>query len=266
MMQPRAKGCVRLKSTLRAGRSVIENLHQSGSLKVLFPRTQAAALQAVNVNTAGGVTGGDCFSIHAAAGRGSELTLSTQAAERAYRAQPKEVGQITNQLVIEQSARVNWLPQETILFEHSALNRSLHIQMKPKARLLLVEPLIFGRTACAETLNTLHFKDRIEVWRGCAPHFIDATHLRGDVQNHLTCRSIASGARAMALILYIAPDARAHLAAIRALLPASAGASLIHEDTLIMRALAVDGFELRRFLIPILNRLSGAPLPRAWMI
>ena len=54
--QPRAIGFVKLSAKYVEGRSRIDKLHQSGSLKVLFPRNQTSFLQAVAVNTAGGAT------------------------------------------------------------------------------------------------------------------------------------------------------------------------------------------------------------------
>ena len=63
MDQPRARGFVKLSAKYVEGESRIDQLHQSGSLKVLFPRNQTSFLQAVTVNTAGGATGGDQFKI-----------------------------------------------------------------------------------------------------------------------------------------------------------------------------------------------------------
>ena len=50
------------------------------------------------------------------------------------------------------------------------------------------------------------------------------------------------------------------------MLPDTAGASLIGDDMLVARFLAIDSFELRRSLLPVLIRLKGGPLPRTWMI
>lgn len=265
-VQPRAKGDVCLSGKMEAGKNRIGNLRQSGSLKLLFPRVPSDDLQAITVNTAGGVTGGDSFSLRATAEAGSRLTLSTQAAERAYKAQPGQTGQIVNSLCVEDAAHLNWLPQETILFDGCAINRKLSVELTKTARLLLAEPLVFGRAASHEQLTSAAFKDRIEVTRCGKLHFLDAISLKGDISAQLAKPTIGNGAGAMASVLYIAPDAEAHLDTIRALLPESGGASLIHEDTLFVRALAPDSFELRRFLVPILNRLSGNSLPRPWMI
>ena len=59
--QPRARGSVRVRAKVFNDRSVLDTLHQAGSLKVVFPRIADGSLQAVTVNTAGGITGGDRF-------------------------------------------------------------------------------------------------------------------------------------------------------------------------------------------------------------
>ncbi|TNF59797.1 MAG: hypothetical protein EP307_09645, partial [Rhodobacteraceae bacterium] len=126
--QPRAAGEVRLSSKRLGARSVIDGLRQAGSLKALFPRTGEDALTGVLLNTAGGITGGDRFDAGLQAGAGTALTVTTQAAERAYRAQPGTTGRVTNRLAAGPGARLDWLPQETILFDGAALTRRTGIE------------------------------------------------------------------------------------------------------------------------------------------
>lgn len=245
---------------------MLDGLQQSGSFKCLFPRARGAALDAVLLNTAGGVTGGDQFTFSGHAATGTKLTVTTQACERAYKAQPDQTGRIRNRLSIASGARVNWLPQETILFNGSALDRCLKIDLAKDASLLMVEPLIFGRAAMGEKLSDIRFRDRIEIRRKGRPLFLDAMTLNGDVQAHLATPFIAGGAGAMALVVLVARNAESHLATLRDMLPQTGGASLIQPDVLVMRLLADDGFALRQSLLPVLRLLNGGDLPRCWMI
>lgn len=265
VIQPRAIGTVMVRAKRLAERSVIADLRQSGAMKLLFPKPDSAALQAIVINTAGGVTGGDDFTLNACAEKDAFLTLTTQAAERAYCAQPDQVAEIRNRLMVSRGATLHWLPQETILYEACALQRQLAIDLDEGASLLLVEPLVFGRAAMGEVLRAINFKDRIEVRREGRPLYLDAISLQGDVTAHLASANTAGGAGALATVVYVAPDAEAHLPKLRALLPASGGASLIGADLLVARILAPDSFELRRSLIPILRQLSADALPRSWM-
>ena len=245
--------------------SALADLRQSGALKALFPHPVSTALQAIMINTAGGITGGDDFALTASAGENAHLSLTTQAAERVYRAQPEQVATVTNRLFVGSGARLDWLPQETILFEASALNRRMHVELNEGASLLLVEPLVFGRAAMGETLEDIYFSDRIDIRRQGRPIFLDAMTLRGDVTGHLATPQIAANAGAMALIVYIDMDAEAKLAQLRTLLPETAGASLIAPDLLVSRILATDSFVLRQSLVPALRLLSNDTLPRSWM-
>ncbi|WP_417475467.1 urease accessory protein UreD [Leisingera sp.] len=265
-MPPRARGAVQLGSKRLRQRSVLDGLRQSGSFKCLFPRTTSDALEAVLLNTAGGITGGDAFDLAAQAGAGTTLTLTTQACERAYQAQPGPYGQVRNQLAIGPGARLNWLPQETILFEGSALDRQLRADLAEDASLLLVEPMVFGRAAMGERLNRIRLRDRIEIRRAGRSVFLDAMRFAGDLSAHLARPHVANGAGAMALIVFAAASAEAQLDPVRRMLTDSAGASLLDPDLLVIRILAADSFELRRAMLPVLRRLNPDPLPRCWMI
>lgn len=264
--QPRAQGRMEVVSKLRDGRSRIADLHQSGSFKALFPKGNWTSLYAVVLNTAGGVTGGDTFHLSAEARAASHMVLTTQAAERIYRAQPGEVGQVRTELRVAEGARIDWLPQETILFDHAALDRRLEARLASDARLLVVEPVIFGRGAMGEVVNFGQFRDQWRIHREDELIFADSLRLSGDMQARLNQAAVGAGARAMASLLLVAPDADLYLDALRDALGDSGGASIIRPGVLYARSLAVDGFTLRRHIIPAIQALSGADIPKTWTL
>lgn len=245
---------------------MLDRFHQSGSFKCLFPRPALHDLDAVLLNTAGGVTGGDSFRFSGEAAAGTTLTVTTQACERAYKAKSGTYGQIINHLSVAPGARMNWLPQETILFNGSALDRRLTIQVASEAELLMVEPLIFGRMAMGETLTSIRLRDRIEISRDGAPVFLDAMRFSGDLHAHLSKPQIANGAGAMALVVFSSPRAEGQLQPVREMLPESAGATLVQRDLLVVRILAETSFVLRQTLMPVLRQLNNDTLPRCWML
>jgi len=262
----RAKGEVVLETKARDGQSAIRRLRQSGSLKCLFPRRDGASLEAVLLNCAGGVTGGDHFSLSVRAEPRTTLTLTTQAAERIYRALPGEMGQVHAHLEVEKGARINWLPQETILFDGCCLNRSLTIDLSEDAKLLMAEPLVFGRFEMGEALHCASFLDCIEIRRDGNPIFLERIGLQSDVQATLNRLGIAVGAHTMASLVYVADDADAKRDLLHRMLPRHAGVSLIHDDVLNIRLLAKDSDELRSNLIPILKHLNKGVIPKCWII
>jgi len=266
LAQPRARGAISLSVKATDAGTGIRNLRQSGSFRAVFPRSRAGGIEAVLVNTAGGVTGGDTFDTDISCEDRTTLTISTQAAERAYRAQPTETGRVSNRITLEGCARVNWMPQETILFNKCAFERSLQIQMDADASLLMVEPLVFGRTAMAETLSECRFKDRIEITRDGTPLFLDSMAIQGDASAHLSRLGTAGGANAVASVIFASPDADRYLDQIRPLLSTTSGATMIRDRLLYVRVLAIVSFELRQTLIPILRCLGNSSLPRSWML
>jgi urease accessory protein len=269
---PRARGTLLLNSKTQtgSGASVLDDLRHSGCLKALFPRGPSDRLSAVFVNTSGGITGGDNLGIAARIGTGSRLSLTSQAAERIYRASGTEPARVSTRIFVETGGRLDWLPQETILFDAARLDRSLHIDLAGDARCLVVETLVFGRTAMGEAVRQLNLSDRIEIWRDGAPQFIDRMRMSGDAAMHLQRRATGAGAVAMASVVFAVPadsaDAAAHLEVLRPILPQGAGASLIRPGLLFLRLTASDSYHLRRSLLPVLAQLNDGPLPRTWMI
>lgn len=263
--QPRAVGVVRVSTKRLGARTVLGDLYQQGASKAVFPRANCG-LTAVLLNTSGGVTGGDRFDTTAHAGAGTHLTLTTQACERAYRAQVGEVGRVSTALHVEDGATLWWLPQETLVFDGCALERRLSCDISGSGRALIVEPLCVGRLAMGE--NTVHgmMADQIDISRDGMPLVRDAWRMCGDITATMQRAACANGATAMVSLSYVGPDAEAHLPLVRDLLPATGGASLLAPDVLVMRLLAPSGYALRKHLLPILDHLTRSEMPLCWRL
>lgn len=262
----RARGAAELSVRRRGTASAIGRLRQAGSSKILFPHGKGPRLQAVWLNTAGGITGGDRFDLDLHAGEETCAVLTSQAAERVYRAADATPGRVTNRLWAGAGARIDWLPQETILYDGAALDRRLEIALDEGAACLACETLIFGRAAMGERVRRLHLRDRMDVRIGGRLVYADRLRLDGDAAAALERAHVAGGGGAVATLVLAGPGAEARLGEMRAGLPEGAGASAPHEEVATARIVAADGFEMRRTLIPLLRALSGAELPRPWTI
>lgn len=266
---PRAIGRCLVSARRRGDVSVLQDLHQSGSMRVLFPRP-ASPPTAMLLNTAGGITGGDRFEVSAAAEPGADLTVTTQAAERAYAAMPGPAGRLDTVLRAEAGARLWWLPQETILFDGCALERTATIEIAGDAELLYLEPVVFGRAASGEVLRQGRFHERVRLRRDGRMVYADGIALSGDIAAQMAHPARGAGAGAMATLVLAAPRAEACLAPTREkfaeLSGVSAGASLIEPQIMVVRMLADDSFELRRALLPVLDDLTGGTLPICWRL
>ena len=221
------------------------------------------------LNISGGLAAGDILSSLIEAQRQTSITLTSQAAERLYRALPGSAcASVRNRVLAASGAQVEWLPQETILFNGCALDRELHVEMAEDATLLCVEALVFGRAAMGERVERASVRDVIRLERGGSLVLHDAIRLHGDASRILDRPATGAGARAVATIVYAAPDAEARLDSLRAALesaPAEGGASSWNA-VLVARIAAKDGATLRMAVMAGLSTLrEGRPLPRAWM-
>lgn len=273
----RVRGEVRLSIRNTGGASALAGLYQSGSGKCLLPRCRDGRVEAVLLNTAGGLTGGDQLSIQLDVGPGARLIASSQAAERIYRSTGDDAS-VSARLSLAAGARLDWLAQETIAFEGAMLRRSLHVDMAADATLLAVEPLVLGRTAMGETVRSGRVSDQWRVRRGGRLVFADAIRLETPIDHLLAAPASAGGAHAMATVLLVSPDAEHRLGEVRDALADATGApdradpscteaaASAWNGLLCVRLLSHDSAALRRRLCHLLTVIRGEPLPRVWAL
>lgn len=265
----RAHGSIRLAvgAGPNPGSTVLRTAYQQGSFKVRFPRRfGAAGIEAVLLNTAGGLTDGDRFAVQAEAAAGSALTLTTQAAERVYRSRG-DMACLDVALRAGPDASLHWLPQETIVYDGGRVRRTLDLDMAASARILLCEILVLGRTAHGETVRQGSISDNWRIRRNGRLVYADALRIDGDVQSTVGGTATLAGGRAFASLLWVAPDAEAQLDAVRTILDryaVDAGASA-WDGLLGVRAVAADAARLRAAVVALLSPLAGS-VPRVWSI
>lgn len=270
----RTRGAGRLSVRHLDGRSRLGRLYQEGAAKIRLPQTHnGPALDAVLINTAGGLTDGDRFNWSFDIGPNARTILTTQACEKIYRALTGSA-EIDTNIRVGEGAALSWLPQETILFDRSALTRRLEIDLAPDAGLLLIEPVIFGRQAMGESVRSAWFSDRWRIRRGGRLLHAEDLRLSGDIQALLARNSVTKGGIAMATLLFVHPGVSDLVDHLRRLLPATGcGVSVIRSsagERLVIRAVAADGLALRRALVPAIDHcnkiLTGTGLPKLWNI
>lgn len=263
----RVAGVARLSVEASGGRTRLARLFQEGAAKIRLPRHERPEIEAVLINTAGGMTGGDRLRWEFDIGAGAALTATTQASEKAYRASHGEA-RVSTAIRVGARGRVAWLPQETILYEGSALDRGLSVELAASAQALLVEPVLLGRKAHGETLSRAFFRENWRVRQdGCLVH-ADALRLGPDIEAARSSRAMLDGAGAFATVLLIGEGAGQLLDAARDICGPRGGASFWtvgKTGKLLARLVAEDGYALRARLVPLLRLLNhGAALPKLW--
>ncbi|MDS9467243.1 urease accessory protein UreD [Paracoccus sp. MBLB3053] len=259
---PRARGTLRAGFVHAAGRTRIGRLHQAGSAKAMLP--PAPGCEMVVLNTSGGLTGGDRMDISVTQEPGTRLCVTTQTAERAYRSTTGRA-RVTARFELAAGAHLDLLPQETILFDRSALLREQEIALHGDASCLWVETLILGRAAMGETVRTLDLTDRRRVTRDGRPVFVENLRLDDAVLAGGASTATLAGCRAFATLVMIAPDAADCLSRAREAL-ATDGAASAFDGKLVARLMAGDGWPLRQALMRLIRAIRPGPLPRVWQI
>jgi urease accessory protein len=193
------------------------------------------------------------------------VTATTQTAERAYRS-ADGVARVTVAHRVGEGAHLDWLPQETILIDRSALLRDTKVALAAEASCLLVEAVVLGRAAMGETLATVRLQDRREVQRAGRPVLVEP--LRLETAALSAGAGVLQGARAFASVALVARGAEAGLDPLRRCLdePGVEGAASGFDGKLTVRLMAAGGWPLRRQLIRLLEVLRGTPLPRVWQM
>lgn len=263
----RAVGRVAFSAAGLGGRTRPMQIEESGSMRIRLPKGEGSEIGAVLVNTAGGIACGDRFAVEIVARSGATVTVATPAAEKVYRSDGP-VAQLSVDLKLEAGARLDWMPQETILFDRARLRRTLMAEMPADACLTVFEGVVFGREARAERIADGLFEDRWRIRRGGRLVYADTLRLDGPIADLLRKPSVGKGARAFATLIHVAPDAETRLDSVRECLASVNGcdaAASAWNGLLAVRFCAMKVEALRAATIPFLLAFRGEPLPRVWL-
>ena len=240
-------------------------LYQSGSAKVFLPR--GTPNEAVFLNTSGGLTGGDRISFSLALGEGVTFAATTQTAERAY-ASSSGVAKVGIRLNVGARGRLDWLPQETLLYQRSALQRETRVDLATTATVLLCETVILGRQAMGEVPDDLLFQDRRSVWRDGRLIWSERQRLDPLTLARQGSTAILRQARCFATIALIGQAAVDLAGSLAPDLDAEGCETAVSawDGRMILRVTAHDNWPFRQHVARLLIRLRGCPLPRVWQM
>lgn len=264
------------KTTLQRARGAIDlvivsgklkRFYQSGSAKIFIPKTYAKTTEAVLVNTAGGLTGGDIFDAKLRADGDTHLTVSTQTAERVYCALGPQAAKITIDIDLGGKASLHWLPQETILFDGAGFSRHLKVEMDDAASFLASEMMVFGRTAMHETVRQGNISDQWRISRDGRLIHAEALRLDGHIDEKLLQPASADGGVCVATTLYVSRDAEAKADAVRSFFKN-------HDDVrtavsawdgkLVIRSVCGNTARLKRLMAQFIEQFRNIANPRVW--
>jgi urease accessory protein len=255
----RADGSGRVVLTGSKKGARIVDLFQRSPIRIMFPRTSSDAIEeAVFLNTAGGIAGGDRLESAVTALSNASIAVSSQAAEKVYRALD-EPARIATKLKACESARLAWLPQETIVFNWGCLSRKTEIELSSGAELLALEWLVLGRAAHGEEMIGGYILDSWRVKKDGRLIWADSFRVANEVFPHLHRKALLSDCKAVGTLIYFGRDLETRLEFLRDIAPSlechCAATSV--GGLIIVRFAATLSHELRFALRSFLDQFSG---------
>jgi len=271
----RSEGQVELSIIRKQDENVIRRLYQSGCGRVRFPAIDHAHLpEAVLINTSGGLTGGDVMKYRITVEAEAGLTVTGQAAEKIYKSLGDPV-HIKSDIAVGEGAYLEWMPQETILFDRSHLDRRNQVELADGATFLGVEANIFGRTAHGEVLQDITIRDGWRIRRGGRLVWVDRFRFEGNAHEELARPALLNGAIAIGTMICAATNASARVDEMRELakdMESRIGITALDKDLLIVRIMDENAARFRVHLMNIIRNLRNGlrggdfSMPTVWKI
>jgi urease accessory protein len=221
----------------------------------------------------GGMVGGDELRIDVAVGAGAHALVTTPAAGKAYRTTGASVTQ-TQTLTVADGGALEWLPQETIVYDGARAVLETRIDLATGARFVGAETICFGLPARKEAFAHGSCRQRFDVRRGGRPLFVERGRFDGGGPVH-GARWGLGGATVMSLVVASPAPPEAVIDEIRAAAPTDgdglAGATVLSDgvmgggahSALVCRYVGRSAERARAFLQTIWHLIRPAVFGRA---
>jgi urease accessory protein len=254
----RADGCGRILLIGSENGTRIKDVFERSPIRVMFPRNGHCAMEeAVLINTAGGIAGGDRLELNVTALANASIAVSSQAAEKVYRAL-SEPARIATKLEAGEAAKLAWLPQETIVFNLARLRRETEVDLSSRAELLALEWLVLGRAAHGEKVVGGHIADSWRIKKDGRLIWADSFRATDKTFSHLKTKALLSNCNAIATLIYFGPFPDKRLDFLQQIIPSlgcNCAATLV-SGLIIVRFAANQSSDLRLALRSFLQQFS----------
>ena len=154
--------------------------HNQAPLKVQRPFYPEGTkiCHSVILHTAGGVVGGDRLSSNIHLQANAQALITTATASKIYGTNGLQARQ-NIEIQVDAGACLEWLPQETIVFNGAIYRQDLRVELAPGGSWLGWEITRFGRTARGEKFLQGEWRSHTEIWQEGVPLWIDRQYLPG---------------------------------------------------------------------------------------
>jgi urease accessory protein len=219
----------------------------------------------------GGLVGGDELRLDLRVGERAKALVTTPAAGKAYRTLGP-IARQTQRLAVEEGASLEWLPQETILYDGAAVELGTTVELAPGARFFGAETLCFGLPARGERFARGSCRQAFELWRKGVPLLVERGRFDGGAAVHEALWGLGGATVLTLIVASPAPEASA-LDSVRDAIASGdrAGASIVADGgALVVRHLTGVAERARGFVQAVWAALRPALLdrppvaPRIW--
>ncbi|WP_455222295.1 urease accessory protein UreD [Kaarinaea lacus] len=174
------KAQLALEFEYRAQRTTVTNRKHAGPLviqKPFYPEGEVCHIYLLH--PPGGLVGGDQLNLDVRLHKGSHTLITTPGAAKFYRSAGPVAQQIQT-FNLSNDSLLEWLPQETIAFNHT--NALIHttINLDTGAKFIGWEIACLGRKASDELFSSGRFIQKLEVYIDNKPSLIERALFQGD--------------------------------------------------------------------------------------
>ena len=271
-MLTHGKGYISFES--KDEKTYLKDLYQKNPVKILFPKKLSNEINtAAFVTTSGGIVGGDKLDIIVKTCKKSEVQLYQQAAEKVYK-NHKKPSIINISLTSEEGSWLEWLPQETILFENSNYIKKNSLHVNTNGRLMVGEILFLGRHAMGEINTKATIREIWEIFFDDRLIWLDNFYI-DDMDYIVKHPAGLNGANAFASIFYISANVSNYIDEARKIINEFTNIRIgitVVDNVFICKILSCDQYLLRKnygIIWAKFRKLFGnyqAILPRLWYV
>lgn len=206
--RPGWEGCLELGFEQRGERSVLARRLHHGPLSVqrAFHPEPDGTCHTYVLHPPGGIVGGDRLRLSVDVAQSARVLLTTPAATKFYRSAGPRAEQ-SLRLCAGRDSQLEWLPQETIVYDAARLRNETRVELAEGAAFLGWEVLCFGRPVSGERFVRGAIEQRLEVYRGARPLLLERARYAG-AGPELTASWGLGGRPVMGTLLCVAPDDR----------------------------------------------------------
>jgi len=161
-------------------KTIINHVKHQGPLRIqrpFYPESDGTC-HVYLLHPPGGIVGGDILQIQIKTEQNTNTLVTTPAATKFYRSNQR-IAQQNQNIIVGDNASLEWLPQETIVYNSAYVKSKTHIVLSATAQSIGWDIVCLGRPASGEIFSQGRFRQHIELWRNDVPLFIDRCDHQG---------------------------------------------------------------------------------------